>query len=94
MQISPPIGSSSAGRAERPKDRAGEDGPSIDQKEPQNAEKQRRGMFAGLKLNARSVPPRSAVLFRGQSSGRKERELAAGAGARPAGRASAAAVAA
>ena len=45
------------GAAERPEqDRAGEDGPSIDQKEPQNAEKQRRGMFAGLKLNARSVP--------------------------------------
>lgn len=37
-------------------DRAGEDGPQIDQKPPQQAEKQRRGMFAGLKLNARSTP--------------------------------------
>ncbi|MCQ9147714.1 Ti-type conjugative transfer relaxase TraA [Ochrobactrum sp. BTU2] len=37
-------------------DRAGEDGPQIDQKGPQQAEKQRRGMFAGLKLNARPAP--------------------------------------
>ncbi|MGP2494466.1 Ti-type conjugative transfer relaxase TraA [Mesorhizobium sp. PUT5] len=37
-------------------DRAGEDGPQIDQKRPQQAEKQRRGMFAGLKLNARPAP--------------------------------------
>ncbi len=37
-------------------DRAGEDGLQIDQKRPQQAEKQRRGMFAGLKLNARSAP--------------------------------------
>lgn len=36
-------------------DRAGEDGPQIDQKR-QQAEKQRRGMFAGLKLNARPAP--------------------------------------
>src|SRR5690606_17986529 len=35
-------------------DRAGEDGPQIDQKRPQQAEKQRRGMFAGLKLNVGS----------------------------------------
>lgn len=37
-------------------DRAGEDSLQIDQKRPQQAEKQRRGMFAGLKLNARSAP--------------------------------------
>lgn len=37
-------------------DRAGEDGPQIDQKRPQQAEKQRRGMFAGLKLNAHPAP--------------------------------------
>lgn len=37
-------------------DRANEAGPQIDQKPPQQAEKQRRGMFAGLKLNARSTP--------------------------------------
>ncbi|MDC7267279.1 MULTISPECIES: Ti-type conjugative transfer relaxase TraA [unclassified Shinella] len=37
-------------------DRVGEDGPQIDQKRPQQAEKQRRGMFAGLKLNARPAP--------------------------------------
>jgi len=36
--------------------RTGEDGPQIDQKRPQQAEKQRGGMFAGLKLNARSAP--------------------------------------
>jgi len=43
--------------AERPQqDRAGESGPQIDQKRPQQAEKQRRGMFAGLKLNARPGP--------------------------------------
>ncbi|OYW61631.1 MAG: Ti-type conjugative transfer relaxase TraA [Rhizobiales bacterium 12-68-15] len=36
--------------------RANEAGPQIDQKPPQQAEKQRRGMFAGLKLNARSTP--------------------------------------
>ena len=37
-------------------DRASENGSQIDQKRPQQAEKQRRGMFAGLKLNVRSVP--------------------------------------
>lgn len=43
--------------AEQPEQgRAGEDGPQIDQKGPQQAEKQRGGMFAGLKLNARSAP--------------------------------------
>ena len=35
-------------------ERGGEDGPQIDQKRPQQAEKQRRGMFAGLKLNVGS----------------------------------------
>jgi hypothetical protein len=40
----------------REQDRTGEDGPQIDQKGPQQAEKQRRGMFAGLKLNARPAP--------------------------------------
>lgn len=35
-------------------DRVGQDGPQIDQKRPQQAEKQRRGMFAGLKLNVGS----------------------------------------
>ena len=45
------------GAAELPKlDRAGEDGPQIDQKRAQQAEKQRGGMFAGLKLNARPQP--------------------------------------
>ena len=33
-----------------------EDGPQIDRQGPQQAEKQRRGMFAGLKLNARPQP--------------------------------------
>lgn len=43
--------------AEQPEQgRAGEDGPQIGQKGPQQAEKQRGGMFAGLKLNARSAP--------------------------------------
>ncbi|GEO86958.1 Ti-type conjugative transfer relaxase TraA [Ciceribacter naphthalenivorans] len=37
-------------------DRADENGPQIDQKRPQQAEKQRRGMFAGLKLNAHPAP--------------------------------------
>lgn len=37
-------------------DRANVAGPQIDQKRPQQAEKQRRGMFAGLKLNARPAP--------------------------------------
>ena len=37
-------------------DRAGENGPQVDQKRPQQAEKQRGGMFAGLKLNARPAP--------------------------------------
>ncbi len=37
-------------------DRAGENGPQVDQKRPQQAEKQRGGMFAGLKLNARPGP--------------------------------------
>lgn len=37
-------------------DRAGDNGPQIDRKPLQQAEKQRRGMFAGLKLNARSGP--------------------------------------
>lgn len=73
------------GAARRPRavepDRAGEDGPQIDQKRPQQAE-QRRGMFAGLKLNARPV----AGAHRAAGKGR---ELAAGAGARPAGRAGA-----
>jgi Ti-type conjugative transfer relaxase TraA len=45
------------GATERPElDRAGEDGPQIEQKGPQPAEKQRGGMFAGLKLNARPQP--------------------------------------
>src|SRR5690606_32977271 len=45
------------GAAERPElDRAGDNGPQIDQKRPQQAEKQRGGMFAGLKLNARPAP--------------------------------------
>jgi hypothetical protein len=35
---------------------AAAEGPQIDQKGPQQAEKQRRGMFAGLKLNARPAP--------------------------------------
>lgn len=56
--------------AERPQqDRASEDGPQIDQKGPQQAEKQRGGMFAGLKLNARSAPSQE----RGEAS-RPERE--------------------
>jgi len=43
--------------AEQPEQgRAGDDGPQIDQKGSQQAEKQRGGMFAGLKLNARSAP--------------------------------------
>ena len=37
-------------------DRADEKGPQIDQKRPEKAEKRRRGMFAGLKLNARPGP--------------------------------------
>ncbi|MBM6398762.1 Ti-type conjugative transfer relaxase TraA [Ochrobactrum anthropi] len=37
-------------------DRAGENSPQVEQKGPQQAEKQRGGMFAGLKLNARSQP--------------------------------------
>lgn len=37
-------------------DRANEAGPQIDQKRPQQAEKQRGGIFAGLKLNARIQP--------------------------------------
>ena len=37
-------------------DRAGEDGPQIDPSRPQRAEKQRGGMFAGLKLNVRPSP--------------------------------------
>lgn len=37
-------------------DRAGENSPQVDQKRPQQAEKQRGGMFAGLKLNARPGP--------------------------------------
>ena len=37
-------------------DRTNEAGPQIDQERPQQAEKQRRGMFAGLKLNARPAP--------------------------------------
>lgn len=49
------LGRGSAAESREP-DRAGEDGPQIDQKRPQQAEKQRRGMFAGLKLNARPVP--------------------------------------
>ncbi|KAB2788625.1 Ti-type conjugative transfer relaxase TraA [Brucella anthropi] len=56
--------------AERPEqDRAGEDGPPIDQNEPQQAEKQRRGMFAGLKLNARSAPSQE----RGEASRAEQR---------------------
>ena len=70
-------------------DRAGEDGPQIDQKRPQQAEKQRRGMFAGLKLNARPAPLTGAARHRGCATAGKGRELAAGAGARPAGRAGA-----
>jgi Ti-type conjugative transfer relaxase TraA len=42
---------------ERPQqDRAADNGPQIGQKQPQQAEKQRGGMFAGLKLNARPAP--------------------------------------
>ena len=37
-------------------DRAGENGPQINRQGPRQAEKQRRGMFAGLKLNARPAP--------------------------------------
>jgi hypothetical protein len=37
-------------------DRAGENSPQVQQKGPQQAEKQRGGMFVGLKLNARSQP--------------------------------------
>ncbi|MFG1366002.1 Ti-type conjugative transfer relaxase TraA [Xanthobacter versatilis] len=37
-------------------DRAGDNGQQLDQKRPQQAEKQRGGMFAGLKLNARPAP--------------------------------------
>ena len=48
-------------------DRAGEDGLQIDQKRPQQAEKQRRGMFAGLKLNTRSAPPTGWPSGRGGS---------------------------
>lgn len=45
------------GATERPElDRAGEAGPQIEQAGPQQAEKQRGGMFAGLKLNTRSQP--------------------------------------
>ena len=45
------------GAAEGPQqDRAGENSPQVEQKGPQQAEKQRGGMFAGLKLNARSQP--------------------------------------
>ncbi|MGE6699649.1 Ti-type conjugative transfer relaxase TraA [Hyphomonas sp. NPDC076900] len=45
------------GAAERPElDRAGDNGPQIDQKRPQQAAKQRRGMFDGLKLNASRTP--------------------------------------
>jgi Ti-type conjugative transfer relaxase TraA len=59
--------------AERPKlDRAGEDGPQIEQKGPQQAEKQRGGMFAGLKLNARSAP--SLERSTGTPEQRPERE--------------------
>jgi hypothetical protein len=61
-------------------DRAGEDGPQIDQKRPQQAEKQRRGMFAGLKLNARPAPSQE----RGEQS-RPEREGACGRRRRPTG---------
>jgi len=49
------LGRGAAAESREP-DRAGEDGPQIDQKGPQQAEKQRRGMFAGLKLNARPAP--------------------------------------
>ncbi|KAB2730835.1 Ti-type conjugative transfer relaxase TraA, partial [Brucella anthropi] len=49
------LGRGAAAESREP-DRAGEDGPQIDQKRPQQAEKQRRGMFAGLKLNARAAP--------------------------------------
>jgi hypothetical protein len=49
------LGRGAAAESREP-DRAGEDGSQIDQKRPQQAEKQRRGMFAGLKLNARPAP--------------------------------------
>jgi len=49
------LGRGAAAESREP-DRAGEDGPQIDQKRPQQAEKQRRGMFAGLNLNARPAP--------------------------------------
>ena len=43
--------------AERPElARGGNNGPQIDQKRPQQAEKQRRGMFDGLKLKASRTP--------------------------------------
>lgn len=45
------------GAAERPeRTQAVENGPQIEQTRPEKAEKQRRGMFAGLKLNARPQP--------------------------------------
>ncbi|WP_183754901.1 Ti-type conjugative transfer relaxase TraA [Pseudochelatococcus contaminans] len=45
------------GAAERSeRTQAGEAGPQIEQAGPQQAEKQRGGMFAGLKLNVRSAP--------------------------------------
>ncbi len=45
------------GAAERPElDRAGDTGQQIDQKRPQQAEKQRRDMFDGLKLKASRTP--------------------------------------
>ncbi|MCB5205395.1 Ti-type conjugative transfer relaxase TraA [Neorhizobium sp. T786] len=43
------------------RERAGDNGPPIDQKQQQQAEKQRRGMFAGLKLNARSASSQERI---------------------------------
>lgn len=49
-------------------DRAGQDGPQIDQKRPQQAEKQRGGMFAGLKLNVGSGARSAPLQERGEAS--------------------------
>jgi hypothetical protein len=49
------LGRGAAAESRKP-DRADENGPQIDRQGPQQAEKQRCGMFAGLKLNARPAP--------------------------------------
>ncbi len=50
-------------------DLASDNGSQIEQTRPEKAEKQRRGMFAGLKLNARSQPSQE----RGEPSGVEQR---------------------